>query len=223
MSALLVHPLLAEWRVSHGFGTRDTPEPGRLARPRQVHGRAVARLLRGGEVEPADADAIVADEPGARVGVVTADCVPVLLAAPGGERVAAVHAGWRGLAAGVIEAAVATLADSGSDPAALRAAIGPCIGPCCYEIDAPVIDALQPRYGAELEAALQPAPGTHRRLDLGALARAALVAAGVPARAVGGLPDACTRCDARRFHSYRRDGPRAGRLVHWIEVRGAQG
>ncbi len=202
-------PLLAE--VPHGFGTRDAAEPPALVRPRQVHGCSVARV-RGDAAEPRDADAIVSERPGAPVGVVTADCVPILLASADGTWVAAVHAGWRGLAAGVIEAGVAALGDSGARET--RAALGPCIGACCYEVDEPVLAPLRLRYGAALERAVRSVRPGHARLDLALLARHALESAGVGP--IGDAALVCTRCDALRFHSYRRDGPRSGRLVHWV-------
>jgi len=214
----LVHPLLAARGVEHGFGLRGSPLPGGLRRPNQVHGaRIVAAEACAGPSRP-DADGVVSAVPGVRVAVVTADCVPILLAAPGGRAVAAVHAGWRGLAAGVVAAGVAALAELAPDPATAVAALGPHIGPCCYEVDDAVLDALRQQFGQSLDAALTPTRPGHARLDLGALARAALCAAGLPAAAVGSLRDTCTRCDGERFHSYRRDGPAAGRLVHFIAV-----
>jgi YfiH family protein len=211
---MLEHPLLAE--VRHGFGLRGEPGPPGMLRPRQVHGSAVttAAACRGAG-SPPEADAVVATEPGAIVGVVTADCVPVLLSGGGGRAVAAIHAGWRGLACGVIGAGVDALRHSAGG-APLRAVIGPHIGPCCYEVDAPVVDALRARFDRELVPCLRPGRPGHVHLDLGALAVRALVRAGVAAEALAILPDACTRCDARRFHSHRRDGPRAGRLVHFV-------
>jgi hypothetical protein len=152
------------------------------------------------------------------VGVVTADCVPVLLAA--GGAVAAVHAGWRGLAGGVIARAVEALAEA-TGGAATVAAIGPCIGACCYEVDEPVLAALERRFGAALPGALAPTRAGHALLDLPSLARAALVAAGLAPDSIGALAGACTRCDAERFHSYRRDGATAGRLLSWIEAPGS--
>lgn len=197
--------------VPHGFGTRDAAEPPGLVRPRQVHGCRVARV-RGDAPEPVDADAIVGTRPGARVGVVTADCVPILLASADGTRVGAVHAGWRGLAAGVVEAAVEALREAGARE--MRAALGPCIGVCCYEVDEPVLASLRGRYAAALERAARSARHGHARLDLALLARHALESEGVDA--VGDAALACTRCDAVRFHSYRREGSRSGRLVHWV-------
>jgi hypothetical protein len=139
----------------------------------------------------------------------------VLIAA--GGAVAAVHAGWRGLAAGVIPRAVAALAElaGGAPPVA---AVGPCIGVCCYEVDTPVLVAMRRRFGAALDAVLAPAPPGHARLDLAALAAEALRAAGLAPERIGVLA-ACTRCE-QRFHSFRRDGASAGRLLSWIEAGG---
>jgi YfiH family protein len=181
-----------------------------------VHGRAVADA--GGADPLGDADAVVCREPGVPVAVVTADCVPILLAAPGARVVAAVHAGWRGLASGVIEAGLRALQRSGARPHELAAAIGPHIGACCYEVDEPVLARLGERFGDALSAATIPTRPGHARVDLGALARAELLRALAPA-AVGGFGALCTRCDAR-FESHRRDGAQAGRMVHWIACAG---
>ena len=215
----LEHPLLRACGVRHGFGTRGEEPPAGLVRPRQVHGARVVLASACAESPPPEADAVIARGGGPPVGVVTADCVPVLVACEQGRSVAAIHAGWRGLAAGVIEAGIDALRRM-EPRAELRAAIGPHIGPCCYEIDAPVLDALR-HFDAELDAAIAPSRPGHHRLDLGALARAALVRAGVSRDRIGALERACTSCDAGRFHSYRRDGAHAGRLVHWIEPRPA--
>ncbi|HYB13464.1 MAG TPA: peptidoglycan editing factor PgeF [Myxococcota bacterium] len=211
----LRHPLLEAWGIAHGFGVRGEPEPEAVVRPQQVHGIEVMRADPGSE-RPGEADAIVSGVPGLRVAVVTADCLPILLADERGRAVAAVHAGWRGLARGVIPRAVAALHQELGAPAPLRAVVGPCIGPCCYEIDEPVIAAMEPRFRDELAGALRSRGGGHALLDLAALARADLARAGLTVGAIGGFPAACTRCDATRFHSYRRDGARAGRLLHWI-------
>jgi YfiH family protein len=207
------HALLREAGVPHGFGTRGSPPRGDVRRPVQVHGAAVLSADSGFAL--GEADASVATRPGVVVGVVTADCVPVLVAA-GTAAVAAVHAGWRGLARGVIPRALEALY-AAAPGASLVAAIGPSIGPCCYEVDAPVIEAMRERFGAVAEEALRPARPGHGLLDLRVLARAALVAAGVPADSIGAVA-ACTRCEGERFHSFRRDGARAGRLLSWIEV-----
>jgi YfiH family protein len=221
----LVEPRLAVIAPKHGFGLRGCSEPEGLARPRQVHGAAVARAaecLEGAE-RPA-ADAVVATTPGVPVGVLTADCVPVLLASGAGDAVAAIHAGWRGLAAGVVAAGVEALVTAaGVEAERLVAAIGPHIGPCCYEVDEVVLDALAGRHGEAVERAVRPARAGHAMLDLGALVSEALERAGVPAPALGRTTAACTCCDPQRFHSFRRDGASAGRLVHFVAAGAAKG
>jgi len=218
----LRHPLLAERGIDHGFGVRGTPPPPNLRFVRQVHG---ARIVAEGECagpDPPEADGIASASPGIPVAVFTADCVPILLAAAGGTAVAAVHAGWRGLAAGVVGAGVAAVRELAGRPSPLVAVIGPHIGPCCYEIDEPVVDALRRRFAPVLSGALRPTRPGHATIDLGALAREALVGAGLAPDAIGVLPEACTRCDSERFHSYRRDGLAAGRLVPFIAARSWQ-
>ena len=213
----LCHPILEGAGVRHGFGTRSSAEPPRCVRPRQVHGIDVA-VDREGEPEPATADAIVGLRAGSPVGVVTADCIPVLVAAADGSAVAAIHAGWRGLAAGVIEAGLRALAEHSGAP--LRAVVGPHAGPCCYEVDAPVVDPLRHRFGDCVEAALARLPGQQDgrwQVDLGFLALVELERCGVAERDRARLADACTICEGD-FHSYRRDGERAGRQLHWIQA-----
>ncbi len=211
-ASFLRDPVLAARGVVHGFGLRTSAAPA-LCRPRQVHGARVVWASAASEL--GDADAVLTREPGLRVGILTADCVPILIAASGVA--GAVHAGWRGFAAGVIENALGELARC-APGAEIAAAIGPCIGGCCYEVDAPVLNPLRARYGALLDCALVPTRPEHARLDLGVLAQLALAASGVSPRAIGSAARLCTHCDAARFHSYRRDGGGAGRLAHWIEV-----
>jgi len=212
------HPLLAACGVEHGFGLRGASREG-LLRPRQVHGAKVATAAACAGPSPPDADAITSKLAGQAVAVVTADCVPILVAAADGSAVAAVHAGWRGLAAGVIEAGVAALGELAGGSASLVAVVGPHIGACCYEVDQPVLDGLGDRFGDSLASTTRPTRPDHVALDLGGLSRLALQRAGLVPAAVGSVPDACTRCDAKRFHSYRRDGLASGRLVHFIAAR----
>ena len=134
----LSHPLLGVLGVRHGFGLRDVPQPADVVCPRQVHGITVART-KDGSAEPCEADAIVSSDTSCPVGVVTADCVPVLAASADGGAVAAIHAGWRGLAAGVVERGIAALRRAAGAELALAAVMGPHIGPCCYEVDEPVL------------------------------------------------------------------------------------
>jgi YfiH family protein len=174
---------------------------------RQVHGTAVLRFDAApapGDDEP-EADAAVTSAPGVVLAILSADCLPVVFAARDGSEVAAAHAGWRGLAAGVLEATVAAMR---TPPARLAAWLGPAAGPQAYEIGAEVRDAFvvrDPPAAAAFEAIR---PG-HWRVDLFALARRRLAAAGVSEVRGGGL---CTISDPARFFSHRRDG-RSGRLA----------
>lgn len=219
MTRPLTHPGLEACGVAHGFGVRGAPVPAGLRRPRQVHGATIVAANACAAAEAPEADGVVSALPGASVGVVTADCVPILLATGCGTVVAAVHAGWRGLARGVVAAAVEALRGAASPDAAPVAVIGPHIGPCCYEVDDPVLAALAERFDRRLDDALRPSRPGHSMLDLGALARAALLGTGVARENVSAIADSCTHCHPQRFHSYRRDGPRAGRLVHFVAAR----
>jgi YfiH family protein len=213
----LRHPLLEARGVAHAFGIRGAAPPDGLRRPRQVHGIDVVDAEDCDPGAPPEADAVVSSLPGVPVAVVTADCVPLLLAGDEGRAVAAIHAGWRGLAAGVIEAGVAALRRRSES---IVAVVGPHIGSCCYEVDTPVLDALRRHHGeAAVGAASRAERPGHAQLDLGALAERSLLATGLSAGSIGRIEGACTRCDAERFHSYRRDGPRAGRLVHYVTAR----
>ena len=171
---------------------------------RQVHGRRVVRLAEADVAAPAhEADASVTTSRGVACTVLVADCLPVLFTAPAGRAVGAAHAGWRGLAAGVIEATVEAVCEAGRcRPGELRAWLGACIGPRRFEVGADVLDAFaagpQPAGGA---AFVVEQPGKWLA-DLAALARARL--AGVGVADVSGA-DRCTVEDASRFFSFRRD------------------
>lgn len=161
-----------------------------------------------------NADAAITDEPGVVCAVLTADCVPVLLCDDEGGEVAAVHAGWRGLASGVIEAAVAAFSVA---PGHLLAWMGPAIGPDAYEIGPEVREALLVGDPAA-SGAFQPALAGRWRANLYALVARRLMGAGVT-RVSGGKH--CTHSDERRFFSHRRDGT-TGRQATLIWLEGAQ-
>jgi len=218
----LTHPLLSDAGVAHEFGQLGSTEPAGVIRPVQRHGTKVAFVRDRLDTDPGQADAVVSTVAGIPVGVMTADCVPVLLAMDGGRVVAAVHAGWRGVAAGVVSSAFEAMATSAVRWQRVTAVIGPHIGACCYEVDSPVIERLRVRFAERLDSALTPARSDHWMLDLGKLVRMELLGAGIRSTNTGSFPDACTCCDAARFHSHRRDGTRAGRLLHWIAARAVE-
>jgi YfiH family protein len=221
MSAIepLTHDLLARLGVEHGFGVRGFVEPPGLRRPKQVHGREVVDAARFA-TQPGqfEADAIVSGQVGVGVAVVTADCVPILLADCQAGVVAAVHAGWRGLVRGVIGSSVLALTELGADPGRLTAVVGPYIGSCCYEVDEPVLSAFSARFDSVMKSATRPTRAGHARLDLGSFAIAELVSGGLSIENIGSFAGSCTSCDRERFYSYRRDGSRAGRMLHFVRT-----
>lgn len=198
----------------------------------QVHGREV-HIVRRGVTPPAgrlEADALVSDDPDVAIAVRAADCVPLLLADRRTGAVAAVHAGWRGTAAGVAPAALARMHDVfGVEARDVVVAIGPSIGPCCYEVGPELVDAFAAAGHARhlidrWFLARPPARGAPRgtppprlRLDVAAANRDQLVLAGVAEDSIhtAGL---CTAMHLETLTSYRAEGERAGRLAAVIRA-----
>ena len=172
---------------------------------KQEHGVDVVRCETGSNGDEAIADASVTSTPGVVLAILTADCLPVVFAADDGQEVAAAHAGWRGLAAGVLEATVAAMR---TPPERVVAWLGPAAGPQAYEIGEEVFRAFVDREPASVVAFAPTRPG-HWRVDLYALARMRLAQAGVT-RVHGG--DRCTISEPQRFFSHRRDA-RTGRMA----------
>ncbi len=179
----------------------------------QVHGTDVATVVaqHGENGEPC-ADAAVTRSRGTVLAILTADCLPIFFASDDGAEIAAAHAGWRGLCAGIIEQTVAAMTAS---PANIAAWLGPAIGPQAYEVDALVRDSFVNR-DADAAAAFQPVRSGHWLCDLYALARLHLQRLGITQISGG---DLCSFRDAQRFYSYRRDGANSGRLASliWLE------
>ncbi len=169
---------------------------------RQVHGTRV--ITDPGFDEP-EADASVTRNGDTVLAILTADCLPVVFVAGDGSEIAAAHAGWRGLAGGILEATVATMQTS---PERIKAWLGPAAGPQAYEVGQEVFDAFV-ACDARDAAAFQPTRAGHWHVDLYALARRRLESVGVTSIAGG---DLCTISDAQRFFSHRRD-QRTGRMA----------
>ena len=174
---------------------------------KQVHGTEVARA---GDATAPHADAFVASTPDTVAAVLTADCMPLFLATDGGDRVAAVHAGWRGMAAGVIENAVAAMGDARR----VIAWMGPTIGAESFEVGPEVLDAfVATDAGAGVAFVPRATPGKYLA-DLYVLARRRLARAGVDRVHGGGF---CTYREADRFFSYRR-AKASGRMGAFIWI-----
>lgn len=182
--------------------------PADLAFPRQVH-ECTVRFAGEPGTYPST-DALVTSVPGVVLGVTVADCVPVLLADPGAGVAAAVHAGWRGMAGGILASAVELLVGThGCSPGRLCAAIGPSAGVCCYEV------------GEEVAARFSPEVLLRRDgrvfLDLRSAACGVLATAGLPPDRIE-LLGGCTICDPALYHSHRRDRDRSGRMMALIRL-----
>ena len=200
-------------RVARSLNT----EPTRLLGLTQVHGIEVVTVTepwapgQGGK-----ADAMVTDRPGLALGIVTADCAPVLFADAAGAIVGATHAGWRGAVAGVLEATLAAMTALGSSPDRITAAVGPCIAQASYEVGPDLRDAVLA--GSPADAAFL-APGRradHWQFDLAGYCAARLRAAGVGHVIVTGVD---TLAEEDRFFSHRRRTlAQAGPIGHQISV-----
>jgi YfiH family protein len=229
--------LLSVPRVYHAFLGVD-PVEGRGRRERlrevfslsaetigtlkQIHSASVLSFEDGDGDVPGgwkrEGDALWTESPGSGVGVHTADCVPILLSHREFPLAAAVHAGWRGLAAGIVEETIRVLADRFGDAAVggIVAVAGPCARGCCYEIGEETADALRGLPGGASFLGKGKAPGKWTA-DLQGLALAALRGAGVP---VGQTAAAgpCTICSTR-FHSFRREKSVTARQMSFLYIR----
>jgi YfiH family protein len=206
-SAILKSPLLENIRwIEHGFGTRHAPlsQEG-MASLKQIHS-AVVLVADRPEGCVGEGDALVAGQPGIIVSVRTADCFPILLADMHHHVVAAVHAGWRGTADGVVGETLRRMrAEFGTEPSAIVAAIGPGIGECCYEVG----EEVARRFGRTRAG----------RLDLAAENLGQLTRHGVPREQIT-IAGLCTFCDAAQFYSWRRDRDASGngRMISYIRA-----
>jgi YfiH family protein len=189
--------------LEHGFGTRAAPlSQDGMATLKQIHS---ARVLRADAPGLAgEGDALVTHYPGLAVSVRTADCYPILLVNVETRSVAAVHAGWRGTAAGIVGEVLKQMNVRPENAEQIWAAIGPGIGGCCYEV------------GEDVARQFGQAAG---KLDLTVANYRQLRDAGVPARNIEVMKH-CTYCEAALFHSFRRDKEQAGRMISSIAVTG---
>jgi polyphenol oxidase len=203
---ILTSPLLKRlpW-IEHGFGTRHAPlSQDGMATLKQVHS-ALPLVADRAEGCVGEGDALLTGEPGVTVSVRTADCFPVLLVDMHHHTVAAVHAGWRGTADGVVVEALRRMrAEFGTRPVDISAAIGPGIGACCYQVG----EEVARRFGLAQAG----------RLDLAAENLRQLAVEGVPRESIS-VAGVCTFCDPVRFYSWRRDREVAGRMISYIRLK----
>lgn len=172
--------------------------PDSIFLPIQKHTDKVLYL--DAAMEPRIADAVVTDRRGVLIGVQTADCVPVLLHDPRNGVIGAVHAGWRGTAAGILKGTIRFMADRfACSPEHIRLAIGPSIRRCCYEVDHEVCEAVSRETG---QGGYYEKKGVKYHLDLAEANRQQAISTGIAASRIWVAPD-CTFCHPERFFSYR--------------------
>lgn len=205
-------------------------EGAAVVKNHQVHGAKVRAVTRKDEVDPGrsgltEADALITNEPGVCLCAFSADCIPILLYDPRARAVGAVHAGWRGTAAGAVFAAVEAMIHTyGCRAEDILAAIGPGIGPCCFETHADVPDGLRAGMGEEAEAFITPIgerPGKFR-VDLKGANRGWLLRSGVLPGHIA-LSPLCTACHPDLFWSHRLVGERRGSMAGAIALTGEAG
>ncbi len=219
---MLTSPLLESLpHVFHGFGMRSVAQSAGIVCPKQVHKDHI-EVLTTPVVEGwhAEADAVLTCCSGMPVGVKTADCLPILMADRGRRGVGAVHAGWKGVALGILPKAIRRFTQAfGGTPDEITLAVGPAIGACCLEVDAPV-KAFFHAHGEGDAWALFARPGQpgHWWLDLKAIVQQQALRAGVRQEHIDILPY-CTCCEGKLFYSYRREGLAAGRQVNYIVLK----
>jgi YfiH family protein len=188
---------------------------GRVITMRQLHGDHILEVKDKNIKEAGEGDGMVTSEKEAFLGVLTADCVPILFVAPEKELAAVVHAGWRGTVAGLAAKMVQLLKNPyGITPDQVEVAQGPAIGSCCYEVKDDVSNPLLERWGKIAKPCLENRAGK-TYLDLRRLNRAILEQAGVPSKHIYEIGP-CTSCSADEFFSYRREKKETGRQISFV-------
>ena len=209
--------------IAHGFSGKIFAAPQSHHYLKQVHGvalrKASERTAPGDLSHRPEGDAIYSDSVGVKVAVKTADCLPILLYHP--QLVMAIHAGWRSAASGIMQKSLDFYQSRGIAPEALQIALGPCIGPQAFEVGPEVVRQFcRPRCGLsreQLAYCLTKGRGDRWHVDLAVYAVLIALVAGVKAAHIS-VMRSCTREGDGLWHSYRRDGPKAGRNWAWIAL-----
>jgi hypothetical protein len=217
----------------HGFGTRGEGtcqalgiDPRQVFTVNQVHGNGVLVLdeqlvsnwRRGDICTPISADALLTDQPGVALGVLTADCLPIIMVDTERRAIAIVHAGWRGTSRGISQRALSGLAEYFAGSAAnWLIGMGPCIGRCCYEVGGEVVEIFRKNF-PDWQAYCTPDKGDKWRLDLIAANYAQLLDCGVKPENIAAT-GYCTACHPAYFFSHRRDPGEGKRMMSLVMLK----
>ena len=200
---------------------RELPDIARATALNQNHGVEIRHITSANAGERASGDGMVTSEPGIALGIFTADCVPILMADKERRVIGALHAGWRGLIAGIVDSGLRSMNSFGARTRNLQVAMGPSIGLCCFEVDA----SLGERFAREIPGAVR-----HRRaglpgkayLDLRGIIKDQFETAGVELENIWSVGP-CTKCEADKFFSRRAAGGRqTGLQLSFIGMKDAQ-
>lgn len=197
------------------FGTKnevfsDLP----IIRAKQVHSTDIAQVTNQAAERLPEADGIVTSLKGVPIGVITADCVPMLFADPVKKVIAVSHQGWKGTYNNMPAHMIASMVSLGSVPADIRVVIGPSIGPCCYGVYGERYAMFKERFSAYADRIFL-RQGDNTFLHLASLNRVLLIEAGVSEQHIE-LPISCTKCDSARYYSFQRNGSGCGHMISYI-------
>ena len=202
------------------FGQAVGFDPDDLMTLRQVHGNRVVVLTAASDLSLArgtPGDGLITNRSHLPLAVITADCFPIVLTAPSIPAVGILHAGRKGTATRLVPTAIAIMCQEFEVSAKdVFAAIGPGIGGCCYEVDDVSAEPFMTQFPADVGVYRPSRPG-HLYLNLQQAILLQLCTAGVPSRQVWSA-DLCTACHPEWFYSYRRDGPRSGRMLNVVMI-----
>jgi polyphenol oxidase len=203
------------------FGRAVGFNPSDLIVLQQVHGSQIIVLRQTHDpllMRGMPGDGLITTRPELPLGIITADCFPVIIAAPTVPAAGIVHAGRKGIALRIVSGAIELLCrEFHVPPAAVFVAVGPGIGRCCYEVDEASAEPFQAQFRPN-QAVVRPSRSGHRYLDLQRAILLQLCDAGVPSAHLW-CADLCTACHPQWLYSYRREGPRSGRMLNVVMIR----
>lgn len=204
-------------------GRRFSFDPAMFLTVNQVHGNDVLLIDKAAvnisELSSTSADAVITNQCNIAIGILTADCVPIFLIDPVQRIIGVVHAGWKGMAKGVIKKSIETMVKQfGSDKKAMLSAVGPSIGPCCYMVDNAVVKEFDLRNSKSGGDEFIRKEAGCWRLDLKKAALVQMLNIGLLERNIS-IENLCTSCRNDIFFSYRKDNKITGRQLNFVIMR----